>query len=252
MALADNLSLYYKLDEASGSATDEVGANNLTENGTVGTRAGKIGTARDFSGSNSNYLSATDSAANSTGDIDWSVFLWMLADGGLSSFPVVAAKGFQEGGADREYQVYIDPSSGFQAQFRNETDGTRTLVWGGGAISTGTWYFVAFGNSTTLNEGWVSVNAGTPAVTGAGVLTAGTNNGAGTLRLGAAPNGGGGPLDGAIDEFAFFKRDIRADLASFYASGAGLAYPFSGGGGGGVIAQPYYALLLGGLGGPFG
>lgn len=226
MPLSDNLSLYYKLDEASGAATEMVLGESLTENGTVGTRAGKIGTARDFSGSDLNYLSRADSAANSCGDVDWSVFLWVLVDSNLSNFPVVATKGFQEGGTSREWLLYCDTGNpGFHFQNRNELDGTITIN-AGGAVSTGTWYFVAFGNSTASNEGWASVNAGTP-VTSAVMF--GTNDGTGTLRLGSAPVTGSAPLDGGIDEFAFFKRDIRADLSSFYNGGAGLAYPFSGG-----------------------
>jgi hypothetical protein len=218
MPLSDNLLLDYPLNEASGAAVDSVAGENLTQNGTVGTRTGVggIGAARDFSGSNSNYLSHVDSVANSSGDTDWSVLFWFLVDGNLSNFPALATKGFQEGGTNREWMAYLDPSAGFRVQFREESTGTPDVASGDGAVSTGVWYMGSFGNNSTLNEGWVSRNAGTPATR---ALSLGTNNGTGTLRLGMAPATGCAPLDGGIQRFSVFRRDIRSDLAAFLAAG---------------------------------
>lgn len=48
MALTDNLVSYWKLDESSGNASDSVGSNTLTNNGTAGYASGKINNAVDF------------------------------------------------------------------------------------------------------------------------------------------------------------------------------------------------------------
>ena len=43
---------YYKQDEASGIAIDEVGSNDLTDNATVTSNTGKVGTARQYTAAN--------------------------------------------------------------------------------------------------------------------------------------------------------------------------------------------------------
>ncbi len=44
-ALTDNLSAYWKLDEASGTRVDSAGSNDLTSNNSVGQAVGKLGNA---------------------------------------------------------------------------------------------------------------------------------------------------------------------------------------------------------------
>ena len=78
MSLLTDLVSYWKLDEASGDALDSHGTNNLTVNGSIGTAAGKIGSARDLESSGSDqYFSLADNASLSTGDIDFSVAGWV-------------------------------------------------------------------------------------------------------------------------------------------------------------------------------
>src|SRR3990167_10109236 len=58
MALTDNITAYWKLDESSGNAADSVASNTLTNTNTVGYSAGKINNAADFVGANSTYFIA--------------------------------------------------------------------------------------------------------------------------------------------------------------------------------------------------
>lgn len=230
MALIDSLVGYWKMDEASGDALDAHGSNNLTEtSGTIGSGTGKINNARDFEDGDTEYFAHTDNTDLSTGDIDFSFFCWVNAESltGSSGFPVVGSKGWGTGGADQEWIIFQNGSgqpmafavigaAGGAKQVNNTTFG---------AISTGSWFFIACGHSASLDEIWISVNGGTPD-------TLATSNGVndGTLDFVIGSSIAQSLYwDGLIDEFAFFKRDIRSDLASFYNAGAGLAYPFSAG-----------------------
>ena len=73
MALTDSLISYWKLDEASGNATDSHGTNTLTDTNTVTSVAGKINTARYFTNANTEFFTLADNASLSTGDIDFTI-----------------------------------------------------------------------------------------------------------------------------------------------------------------------------------
>lgn len=62
MAITDNLVAYYPADEVSGNLIDAVGALDLTDTNTVGTAAGKIGSARSFVAASSEYFTITNAA----------------------------------------------------------------------------------------------------------------------------------------------------------------------------------------------
>lgn len=229
MALTDSLISYWKLDEASGNAIDAHSTNDLTEtSGTIGTATGKIGNARDFEGGDTEYFALADNADLSTGDIDFSCFCWVNAESlnGSSGFPVIANKSWGAG-TNREWAVYQNGNG--QPLVLIKYDGSATQQVSAstfGALSTATWYFVSWGHSASANDIWISINAGTPNTTSTstGVMDAT----AGEFQIGASSTQSL-YWDGLIDEFAFFKRDIRADLVTFYNAGAGLAYPFSAG-----------------------
>jgi len=80
MALTDNLISFWGLEETSGTRVDAHGTNNLTDNNTVTSATGKVGTAGQFTNANSEYLSITDNASLSTGDIDFSAQAWVYFD----------------------------------------------------------------------------------------------------------------------------------------------------------------------------
>src|SRR5215217_5866024 len=75
--LQNNLVGYWTLGEASGTRNDSIGSNHLTSNNGVGQTTGKQGSAASFVRASSQYLSITDNAALSTGDIDFAVGVWV-------------------------------------------------------------------------------------------------------------------------------------------------------------------------------
>src|SRR5262245_39117478 len=108
MALTDGLISYWRLDEASGSRADSHGGNALTENGGVGSAAGKISGAADFDGSN-DYLSRADNADLSTGDIDFTVQAWVNPGSKTALRPIVGK--LNGAGTVAEYLLLYSSSS---------------------------------------------------------------------------------------------------------------------------------------------
>lgn len=68
---------YWKLDETSGNAVDAHGSNTLTDENTVGSAVGKVLTGRSFVAANSERLSIPSNATLQTGDVDFSISLWI-------------------------------------------------------------------------------------------------------------------------------------------------------------------------------
>jgi hypothetical protein len=234
MALTDSLISYWSLDEASGDALDAHGSNDLTDNNTVGTAAGKVAGARDFERGSSQHFSLADNADLSTGDIDFTIAAWVQLESKPGGNMSVVQKTTNLSG---EYFFFHEASSD---RFKLEVYGAGGFGSVGavtannlGAPSLATWYFVVAWHDSANNEVGISVNAGTPdtAAHSAGVL-----DGAGAFELSGFTFGTF--WDGLIDEVGFWKRVLTADeRTELYNGGDGLAYPFDGGGGG-FVAYP--------------
>jgi len=223
LALTDNHAYGYALNEASGNFLDVLLSNDLTASGSPGSGTGKLGNCRTFNGSNQ-YASRADNATLSTGDIDWSVMAW-INTASISGFPVLAHKGWPGGSANSEWVIYLNGGKPtLEVGFGTSTS---TPLAHGTTLSNGTWYLLAAGHDSVNNQLWISLNAGTPVTQ---THMPGVNDGTGDFVIGASVSQGL-YWNGSIDEFHFFKRDIRSDLAAFYNSGAGDDTWYGGGGG---------------------
>ncbi len=213
MSLLTSLISYWKQDESSGDALDAHGTNPLTQVGSIGTAAGKIGTARDFPDSPSNYFSHADNSDLSTGDIDFTFSCWVYLDS-TSGERVPISK------ANNTSTEYILDIVGGQARFY-----TGSNFIAGDTLSTGIWYFIIFWRDSTAGTINIQVNNGAvySLAVAAPVIVAVD------FRLGVyGTTPSFGPVDGRIDEVGFWKRVLTADeRASLYNSGNGLAYPFT-------------------------
>lgn len=249
MALTDDLAAYWPLDEASGDAVDAHAANDLTDNNTVGSAAGKVDGARDFEAGNSEYFSRADNADLSTGDIDFTIQAWVQLES-KGEDRIVVAK-WDTTMDNFEYILFFDADSDRFVFFVN-SNGTVGGTFGSvtannlGAPSTGTWYLIHCWHDSVNNQLGIAANAGS-ADTAA--YSAGVFNGASNFVLGRNDNTGS-PVnywDGLIDEVGLWKRVLSGDeRAELYNGGSGLAYPFDGGGGG-FVAFPYPRGLYAGM-----
>lgn len=223
MAIIDDLIAYWPLDEASGDALDVHGTNTLTEtSGTIASVAGVVGNARDFEEGDTEYFAIADNAPLSIGDITFSVNLWLQLES-EANFPVAVSKGFRsDSDVNQEWAIIkfaaaaVPGPLAFIVAFGAATAAT---FWGAN-LALSTWVMVSCGHNAATDEIWIAVNAGTPVTV---AHASGVNDGNRPFTLGAA-DAAILNWDGPVDEVAFWKRDIRADLTWLYNAGAGRSY----------------------------
>src|SRR3989344_2206233 len=80
IASSQGLVGWWGLDEENGTRNDLVGNNHLADNNTVTQGTGRVGSAAQFTKANGEYLSISDNADLSMGDIDFTICGWMYLD----------------------------------------------------------------------------------------------------------------------------------------------------------------------------
>jgi len=212
---------YWKMDEASGDRVDVHGGHNLLPQGTVSAAAGKLNQALSLAGSGS--LSIASAPALQTGDIDFSVALWVRLDSKGAEAQIFGKTG---GGGDEWGIKYVLATDRFAFFIRDVAMGYPHLLASSlGSPAVGTWYFIAAWHSATFDVINISVNAGA-------VDTMAVSNGSPVAGSESLRVGGYGPsanlLTGLVDEVQFRKNYLwtTQDLNYFYGAGTPPAYPF--------------------------
>ena len=241
MALIDNLISYWKLDETSGTRGDAHGANNLTDNNTVGYAAGILNNAADFESTNSEYLSITDASQSGldiTGDLTMSCWINRESD---ASQHVMGKRDGGSGASGRAYVMYLDGNTATDISVNISSGATDTWKFVSYTFSTGTWYHVAIVYTASAGSAKFYVNGSQTGTTQSGLPTSiGNNSQPFTIGREAVT---GGLFDGLIDEVGIWSRALSdSEITELYGSGTPPAYPFTGGG----SATP--TLLMTGVG----
>lgn len=199
--LTDNLSAYWKLDEASGSARLDFWGNNiLIGTGTsIGQHQSKMDYAVSLNSGNAQYLSVADNSSNSTGGEGQFAYAgWFYWTG--SGQDCVYTK--NDSGTDDVTDGCIGRVTA--NRFTCASMNTQSITWNQD-LNTNTWYFFVCNYDMANNTISVSINNG--------VLQSNTNatvaqtDGNGPLQIGAN-NGASAPssfFDGYIDELGFWK-----------------------------------------------
>jgi len=250
-ALTDNLVSYWAFDESSGTAYDSVASNDLINGG--GTYvSGKISNAIDLErtsdsvGQNMYISDGSQTGLDFSGDM--SVSYWVNVESfntGQKTYGKDAscAVGAYYGGIDST-NIITGVSDG--SNYDNEVVAH--------SLSLATWYHVVQTYSASTQAVKVYVDGsqlGTTQTTASATL----NNSSYQFNVGANNINGCGYtqafnfFDGKIDEFGIWSRVLTStEVSQLYASGSGLAYPFSGGGsygfGTSTTATSTEALLL--------
>lgn len=214
--------VHYRFNEASGNAVDAATyALHLTQNGTVGSAAGKIDGARTFSGNTSNWFERASQTEIQTG-IGVS-FSWC----GWVKFNSVAA--------NQAIVNKYDNDSTTSEFFIKFVSSTNSIVFSpaigiessASGFTTGVWYFVAVTYDSVAVKSNISINGAAFTTTG---FTGSTQNTILPLRFGVAvaTSTRVEPLDGALDSWTFIKGYALTDddVAVLYNGGGGLDYPF--------------------------
>lgn len=206
--LGDGLAAYWKLDEASGVGFDSgPNALHLTDNNTVGSAAGQVGTARQFTAAQSESLSHADTAALRGGDHSFAWSCWVYFDGLVTARILINKRA----AAQYEYQLYASGS-----RFRFYVNGVSIVGNIFGALATGVWYYVYVAYDAAADLLRMSIN---------GVLeTPVTLASGGTVTAGAFELGtdqGANFMSGRMDEVKLWNARIltTAEIAEDYANG---------------------------------
>jgi hypothetical protein len=222
--LITGITSFWKLDEASGTRSDSVGSNNLTDNNTVGQAIGKVGSAAQFNSASSRYLSIADNASLSTGDIDFTWSGWVYLDSKTTN-RVFVHKGSGVSNGQYEYLLFYNSTANRFRFAASNSGGAEGIVNANtlGSPSIATWYFIVAWHDSVANTVNIQVNDGTvDSVSYSG----GAQDSSSALNIGRA-NASGLPMDGRIDAVGFWKRTLTtAERTELYNSGLGVEYPF--------------------------
>lgn len=201
--LSAGLVSYWKLDEASGGATDATGANALAEAGTVGSAAGRVGTARVYAAGDYHEAAGAGVLDFAPGS-PFTLAVWAYPTD-LTWFGMLLAK---------------------SGRFDLRRFGDSWQFSGGGgtahlsaAAAVNTWHFLV---ATYDGAGGfsLSVNNGTPATAASDT----GNNAAGVFQIGARDGANG--FVGRIDEASVWSRVLSpAEVTAVYNGGSGTTYP---------------------------
>lgn len=215
--LLDGLVSWWSLDEASGTRVDSHGSNDLTDVNTVGSAAGKVGTAADMEAANNEQLNGSDTSLD-FGATGGTLAVWinpetvashpgcLIYDGGDPQSPTL---GF-----------YTHSNGTISCRMTNSAGAKQDANSAVGAISVGAWAlivcrYIPANSGAEIN---LTINGGatfTRAFTGA--VRSGGNVILGSLL---------GTFDGLVDEAAWWSRPLTADeITELYNSGNGIGYP---------------------------
>ncbi len=217
MALSTNLVSYWKLDEASGNASDSVGSNTLTVVGTVTRTTGKINNGAVFATFASDYLTNNTNLGIDGGACTYSMWVKQPSDiaSGSGTFLACYSTGTDTGyGIEQEYNggtrrigFYRLKQGVSQDRFyHNVTLGT---IWN---------HLVLTYDGSTVTGYLNGVSVGTVA-----------SSGSGTVNLTSGFTIYGGAVSNTInDEVGVWSRALTADeVSQIYNSGRGNAYPLT-------------------------
>lgn len=205
--LLTGLVSYYKLDEASGNATDQQGANTLTDTNSVGTGTGIINGARDFENASTQYL--TKSTPTGVDLQTVSVSTWINAESFIDFGGIVA--NFPTG-----WGLYTMTSGGNRVIWIIQDNISVTAP----SLSTATWYHIVAVKDDATDDVLIYVNGSLiDSDTSTDAMTYSSNS----LRIGSMMFYG--EFDGLIDETGIWSRALTADdVTALYNGGAALAY----------------------------
>lgn len=152
-----NYKAVWHLNESSGMRYDSTENNNdLDDNNTVASGAGKVGSAcAHFVSSNSEYLSISD--ANQTGldlNHDYTIIFWINLDSYSVNAQAVISKGLYS--SEGFYGTVYTWRSGDQKLGTRHNDGTNNAEvgsdWGDPDLDDGNWYFWSIQYEDLANE----------------------------------------------------------------------------------------------------
>ena len=212
----------WDFEEASGTRFDNVGSNDLLDNNTVTQLSGIVGNAAHFDSTNQEYFNIVDNTDMSTGDINWTLSIWVYMDSKFSNKSILGKWG-------REYWLrYTSSSDRFEWRVYDSGDVLigQVLANNFGSPSVDTWYNIVVEHDAANNTVGIIVNDGSQ---DEAATTAAASDQAGDFNFGTRDAGGSTTQywNGRIDAAHFWKRlMLAAEVESLFNSGSGKEWPF--------------------------
>lgn len=201
--LNNSLAGYWQLDETSGTRVDDFSGYDLTGLvGTPTTRTGKVDSAIEFDGSTSSIYGGVVNG-DFDGTSDWSLAMWVQFD--VSGTGEFFANVW--GGSGRTWALEKTTNDKIKI-FTNSTGsggGLSTEFTSMTALSTATWYHIAFRYDSATYDTDVFVD-GTTIGTHNGQMLANSTYVLALGGLATTPY-----MDGAIDSMAYWTRQLTDD-----------------------------------------
>lgn len=198
MALTDNLTNYWKMDESSGNATDSVGGNTLT-NTNITYASGKINNGAGFNSSHTSVLTGSNVTPTSISFWVNAVAMFNGGTGYTIGFNASGTHTLQGQGSTGKILIY------------DGTDRVATNTW-----AVGSFQHYVFIYSTSPSNGYdIYLN-------GSFLERLASNQ----ITLGVFGRSGGFSPEMNLDEVGFWSRALSAgEVSDLYNGGAGLPYP---------------------------
>lgn len=226
--IADSLISYWKLEEASGTRADAHGSDSLSQTNNPTNVGGKLGSAVNLALASSQYLSHADDAALSTGDIDFSIAVWVYPyQVTAANWYTIVSKRNAHATSGEYFLAKCASGNNYWCFDVYDSAGNLGSVYATnyGAPQVNTWVYIVAWHDAAANTINIQVNNG--AVNSA-AWSAGVRDDASTFRVGAMDSTPTFFFDGAIDSLGFWKRTLTSDERTcLYNSGSGREYPFT-------------------------
>ena len=208
---------YWDLDEISGARYDSHGANDLTDNNTVGSvNSGPEGVVASFVAANSEYLSHVDDGLGLSIDGDHTFTAWVYRDTAGANLAILS----QRTSGDGSYQLYIDTADKLHAYVTDSASGYSEPATAA-TVPPDQWSFCVLTYTASDKKARVSFNLGTEAAGAA--LTNGplaTTQDFNISRLATSVFG-----DSRIARVGTWTRVLpAAELETLFNSGSGKRY----------------------------
>jgi hypothetical protein len=222
---------FWDMDEASGTRSDSVGSNDITDDltdidsvgsSTTSIPAGLGGRAADFEADNDEALQISDNTDLSFDDASFTLSGWFKFES-VVNYMALMTKAQWSGGTP-EYSLSLEGAN--KLRFRVWSTSNASATWGSAAV-TGTWYNVAAYHDQGSDVGIV-VNNGTAVETS---HTAGVNDSTNNFTVGQYSElpaaSASGHYDGLSAGNGVWSRVLSSDeIEDLYNDGDGKIYPY--------------------------
>jgi hypothetical protein len=206
-----NIAAYYKLDESSGNAIDNVSGNNGTVSGATYSVTGKVGTAYQFAGTGG--ITLPNNSITTFGTGSFSVNMWVY----LTSLAGVGNNTALISGGSNSFSLVIQ---GADASLRCQITNVAASGQSTGLLSLNTWQMVTVTIDGTTHTLTYYING-----TSAGSVTFNQNFSSASNLI--ANSTGMITPTGKLDEVGYWKKVLSpTDITALYNLGSGKTYPF--------------------------